>query len=166
MIRHLGSAIALGAVAALAAALISCDRFPQFEKIGVGLSDGELQIHYVGCEDEVVRTVRLSVPDDPDTDANERVVLWQIDSPSGSDRETYTVGETPRGFQETVAFEEEIDANALLLAGVETAGTGTARSFRMADLQEGMIWARQQEPAGNASPEVFRQRAASTCPGA
>lgn len=89
---------------ALLVLLISCDPPPPELHRFLGArwagTPRAIEAAFGLCEGEVVTQVQLRLSDPPVPDGG---VLWQIDSP-GSAETRFTVGETPSGFTETVAF--------------------------------------------------------------
>ena len=90
------------------------------------LPDGRVQLHYALCPGERMHLVRVEelVGARPDFGVP---IYWQIESLHGSSLTTYTVGETPPGFVETVALTRALPAGELL--GIEGTGDGLGMSF-------------------------------------
>ena len=156
----------LGLAVLAAVFVVACDRFPQQERIGVGLAaDGAVQVHFVLCRDQAVQRVEIIEPDNADTTEDDTVVFWEIESRAGSTFETYTVGETYEGLQEVVEARDQLPSDRTLVARVElTIGTVATKSFVIDELEPGLIHARiGGSPPRNVPPDEFRAHASSLC---
>ena len=145
-------------------AIVGCDRFSSFERVGISLDGDRIVILYPGCDYQTIAAIHLSAVNDPRDGEDDRV-LWELRADVESHGGEFVVGLEPDGYTEAVPFTRGVDEDEHLIAWVESTSIGGASDFRVSDLEPGMVWV-HDEPKANIERAEFKDRARASCQGA
>lgn len=141
---------ARGVCAGLILSLIllgACDTFGRERRTAISSSatGSGIEVHFVACSVEVVRTVTLLEPRGQIIGDEDDPVLWRISSP-GSTLRTFVVGEVPQGFREVVALGDLPPPDRKLGIVIDTSlRSGDFATFRVEQLRgDSVLWEGKQ----------------------
>jgi hypothetical protein len=167
--RVAGAVLALGGLILLAAAIPATSSASSELTYGVSRLDGDpgIAIHWVLCPGIPARTVDLEGYTGGSQPPTAVPVLWQIRSdaaPTETARvETFTVGQTPPGFYETVRYGGRLPDDLIVISSPPgDASSMNGMSFRMGDLPRDGVYRGTYEAV---SVDQFARDGLASCSG-
>lgn len=167
--RVAGGLLAIGGLILLATAIPATSSASGELTYGVSRVDGDpgIAIHWVLCPGVPARTVDLEGYTGGSQPPTAVPVLWQIRSdaaPTETARvETFTVGQTPPGFYETVRYGSRLPDDLIVISGPPgDASSMNGMSFRLGDLPRDGVYRGTYE---TVSVDQFARDGLASCSG-
>jgi hypothetical protein len=146
-------------------ALGSCEVGLQDDLSAVGvrkIQGDELELLYVLCEGEKIRTVEVT-RFGPSDDSNGRVI-WSIQSQPGVPRSSFTVGSAPRDFVESRRLRTALEEGVTYTARIETnLNSFAVISFRLDEVRERVVLAHTDAGRGYSPQTDYENAAGGRC---